>query len=294
MVEKLPTFKPQHLANLLNAMGRLASPTASDRVHVPPDWTAAVVAHVGANLPSFSGSALASTVWGLSALGQRVRPHFLDDVISGSYGKLHTCGPTDLILFVTALGNFGFEPMPGRDGLWASWMSEFERFASRKTYDTRGVCDLMDAIARLPRPRVPTGDNGVLRSLPLHPGFVAGVLHSTRIYQLRNTSPGRLAALAGALATLGVKPDFGFLYNYAQVMNGAEYGVPYLIGWAGRNSGYVALCSRVWHPCASVHCIGIFSADAPCGQVSPLLRSLRVCASYCTYIPALCVHESVC
>ncbi len=44
-----------------------------------------------------------------------------------------------------------------------------------------------------------------------------GVLRSTRAYSLRNTSPARLAALAGALAVLGIKPDFGFLYSYAQV-----------------------------------------------------------------------------
>ncbi|GIL96833.1 hypothetical protein Vretimale_2505 [Volvox reticuliferus] len=216
VVEKLPTFKPQHLANLLNAMGRLAIPTTPDRVRVPPGWTSAVSAHVGANLSAFSGSALASAAWGLSMLSHKAKPQFLDDLLSASYGKLHTCGPTDLILLVTALGNFGFEPMPGREALWATWTVEFERFAGRKVYDTRGVCDLMDALARVPRPLVPAPRNGELRPRPLHPDFVAGVLRSTRIYQLRNTSPSRLAALAGALATLGVRPDFGFLYNYAQ------------------------------------------------------------------------------
>ncbi|GLI69605.1 hypothetical protein VaNZ11_014272, partial [Volvox africanus] len=216
VVEKLPTFKPQHLANLLNAMGRLATPTTPDRVRVPPGWASTVADHVGANLSGFSGSALASAAWGLSMLGHKARPQFLDDLLSASYGKLHTCGPTDLILLVTALGNFGFEPMPGREALWATWTVEFERFAGRKVYDTRGVCDLMDAFARVPRPLVPAPGGAGLRPRPLHPDFVAGVLRSTRIYQLRNTSPSRLAALAGALATLGVRPDFGFLYNYAQ------------------------------------------------------------------------------
>lgn len=91
-------------------------------------------------------------------------------------------------------------------------MVEFEKLAARKSYDTRGVCDLMAALARLPRPLRP---NGVPR--PPHPDFVAGVLRSTRIYNLRNTSPSRLAALAGSLAVVGIRPDFGFLYNYAQV-----------------------------------------------------------------------------
>jgi hypothetical protein len=55
-------------------MGRLAAPSVSDRVRLPPGWTGAVAAHVGANLATFSGSALASAAWGLSMLGHKARP----------------------------------------------------------------------------------------------------------------------------------------------------------------------------------------------------------------------------
>ncbi|KAG2436844.1 hypothetical protein HXX76_006364 [Chlamydomonas incerta] len=218
VLQKLPTFKPQHLANLLNAMGRLAAAPAS-RVRPPPGWAAVVAEHMGYPLPganktrlsTFSGTALASAAWGLSVLGYQPTPKFLDDLLSASYGKLHACGPTDLILLLTALGNFGYTPAPQRGAFWDTWMVEFEKLAARKSYDTRGVCDLMAALARLPRPTAP---NGVPR--PPHPEFVVGVLRSTRIYNLRNTSPSRLAALAGSLAVVGIRPDFGFLYNYAQ------------------------------------------------------------------------------
>ncbi|KAG2444139.1 hypothetical protein HYH02_009079 [Chlamydomonas schloesseri] len=217
VLQKLPTFKPQHLANLLNAMGRLAAAPAS-RVRPPPGWAAVVAEHMDyplgpgkTRLSTFSGTALASAAWGLSVLGYQPTPKFLDDLLSASYGKLHACGPTDLILLLTALGNFGYAPPPERFAFWDTWMVEFEKLAARKSYDTRGVCDLMAALARLPRP---TRANGAPR--PPHPDFVVGVLRSTRIYNLRNTSPSRLAALAGSLAVVGIRPDFGFLYNYAQ------------------------------------------------------------------------------
>ncbi|KAG2447349.1 hypothetical protein HYH02_007678 [Chlamydomonas schloesseri] len=87
----------------------------------------------------------------------------------------------------------------------------------------------MAALARLPRPTRP---NGAPR--PLHPDFVVGVLCSTRIYNLRNTSPSRLAALAGSLAVVGIRPDFGFLYNYAQVRRAHLSG-------RGRASAYYAI-----------------------------------------------------
>ncbi|GFR53276.1 hypothetical protein Agub_g16065 [Astrephomene gubernaculifera] len=192
---------------------------------------------------------------------------FLDDVLSASYGKLHSCGPTDLILLLTALGNLGYSPPPGREAFWNAWMTEFEKLTARKTYDTRGVCDLMAAMARLPRPMVPrekavemgwvpvpassaagassqlgifqvaegdgNGSEGqieeqggpqvqqqqqqpVLIPRPPNDAFVGGVLRSTRMFSLRHTCPARLAGLAGSLAVLGIKPDFGFLYNYAQ------------------------------------------------------------------------------
>ncbi|KXZ43987.1 hypothetical protein GPECTOR_76g809 [Gonium pectorale] len=232
VLQKLPTFKAGHLANLLNAMGRLAGPPAP-RVRPPPGWTASVAAHLSGpgRLTAFNGSALASAAWGLSALGHQASPKFLDDLLSASYGKLHACGPTDLVLLLTALGNFSYSPAPGREAFWDTWMTEFEKLAARKAYDMRGVCDLMAALARLPRPRRraasggqrPAGHGGsgggaaaelVVR--PAHAEFVNGVLRSTRMHNLRNTSPARLAALAGSLATLGIKPDFGFLYNYAQ------------------------------------------------------------------------------
>lgn len=81
VLQKLPTFKPQHLANLLNAMGRLAAAPAS-RVRPPPGWAAVVAEHMDYPLPgasktrlsTFSGTALASAAWGLSVLGYQPTP----------------------------------------------------------------------------------------------------------------------------------------------------------------------------------------------------------------------------
>lgn len=75
---------------------------------------------------------------------------FMDDLLSASYGKLHTCGPTDMTTLLTALGNFGYAPPPGREEFWDTWLTEFEKLCARRHYDTRGVCDLLAAMARLP------------------------------------------------------------------------------------------------------------------------------------------------
>ncbi len=108
VVEKLPTFAPQHLATLLGAMGRLAVATgpapgpgsapaaaaaaaaagtssqaaaaaaaaaAAGRVRPPsPGWAAAVAQHMEGRMPTFNGPSLATAAWGLSMLGFRPSP----------------------------------------------------------------------------------------------------------------------------------------------------------------------------------------------------------------------------
>lgn len=67
-------------------------------------------------------------------------------------------------------------PLPGREKLWDTWLTEMEKLCARKPFDMRGVCDLMAALAR-----VPPGTGG--RSF--HPAFMAAVLRSTRMQSLR-------------------------------------------------------------------------------------------------------------
>jgi len=97
-----PAFPPRNLASVLSALAKLR--------HAPGDrWAAGWAAAFARRLPEATSRDIAGALWALAALGQRLRPDFLDALLAAAASRAASCG-ADVANIAWALGSMRAAP----------------------------------------------------------------------------------------------------------------------------------------------------------------------------------------